>query len=105
MDVRSRYFQRHGMLPQAFDPETGEALAVPAGASVYALWARLLLGAGRREEAGVAIGKLLEFQNGASAGFPGAIGGYPVFSFDQLEALLALDTYLRALTSGPAKSP
>ncbi len=103
IELRARYFKQRGMLPQAFDSSTGEALAVPAGASVYALWARLLLGCGRIDEAGAAIQKMREFQNGPASGFPGAIGGYPVFSFDQLEALLALEAYLGALNArGPA---
>jgi hypothetical protein len=95
--VRSDFFRENGRLPQAFDPVSGRAVGDPAGASVYALWIRLLLAAGRPfEEAGPAVARMLEFQNGPDSPFPGAIGGYPVFSFDQLEVLLALEAYLQA---------
>ena len=93
VDVRLRYFRERGRLPQAFDSGTGEGLGEPAGAAVYALWARLLIARGFREEAGEAVRMMLSFQNPPGAGFAGAIGGYPVFSFDQIEALLALESY------------
>ena len=96
VDVRLRYFRERGRLPQAFDSETGEVLGEPAGAAVYALWARLLLARGLREEAGGAVRMMLSFQNPPGADFAGAIGGYPVFSFDQIEALLALESYRTA---------
>lgn len=100
LDVRLQHFRGKGSLPQAFDSSTGEALAVPAGASVYALWTRLLLASGHRDDAAAAIRKMLEFQNPPDSQFPRAIGGYPVFSFDQLEVLLALEDYLRAAGAG-----
>lgn len=95
--VRSEFFREHGRLPQTFDPVSGRAVGDPAGASVYALWIRLLLATGRPlAEAGPAMARMLEFQNEADNQFPGAIGGYPVYSFDQLEVLLALEAYLQA---------
>ena len=100
VDVRLRYFRERGKLPQAFDIETGEALGEPAGAAVYALWARLLSARGLREDAGAAVRMMLSFQNAPGADFAGAIGGYPVFSFDQLEALLALESF-RAQPASP----
>lgn len=106
--VRSRHFEESGTLAQAYDAGTGGALPAPAGAAVYALWARLMVGAGRFEMAGAAIEKLLKFQEGPGSEFSGAIGGYPVYSFDQLEALLALEAYERATSSDhgvPAPSP
>jgi hypothetical protein len=100
VESRLRFFREHGRLPQAFDTKTGAGVGEPAGAAVYALWARLLVDVGQPEEAGPAIGKMLEFQNGPDAKFTGAIGGYPVFSFDQLEALLALESYRAAVSAG-----
>lgn len=100
VDVRLRHFREHGSLPQAFDSSTGDALHVPAGASVYALWTRLLLACGHPEDAAAAIRKMLEFQSPPDGEFPGAIGGYPVFVFDQVEALLALEAYFRTTGAG-----
>lgn len=99
VEVRRRHFRKHGTLPQAFDCTTGDALGERAGAAVYALWARLLLARGLREEAGAAVRMMLAFQNAPGRDFAGAIGGYPVFSFDQIEALLALESYRAALAS------
>jgi len=102
VELRARHFREFGILPQAYDAESGAALAVPAGASVYALWARLMAGEGRIAEAGMAVRKMLTFQEGPDSAFAGAIGGYPVFSFDQAEALLALEAYARAISSREA---
>ncbi len=98
VEVRRRHFREQGTLPQAFDCATGEALGEPAGAAVYALWARLLLARGLQEEAGAAVRMMLSFRNASDPEFAGAIGGYPVFSFDQIEALLALESYRAALS-------
>jgi hypothetical protein len=96
---RIDYFTAHGELPQAFDVSDGSPQAGTAGASVYAMFARLLVATGNLPEAGKALRKMLEFQNQESDPYAGAIGGYPVFSFDQLEALLALEDFLGASRS------
>lgn len=101
IELRVSHFRKHGHLPQAFEAGSGEALPARAGASVYALWIRLLLASGRpATEAEGAVRCMLEFQNGADSKFPGAIGEYPVYSFDQLEVLLALEQYRKALKDG-----
>lgn len=88
-------FRRRGHLSESYDSATGEAYAAPGGATVHALFARLLLASGHEEEAARALRVALGFQT-STPPFAGAIGGAPVFSFDQLEVLLALTDFLRA---------
>jgi hypothetical protein len=88
-------FRRRGNLPESYDTATGEASAASGGATVHALFARLLLASGHREEAARALRVALGFQT-RTPPWTGAIGGDPVFSFDQLEVLLALADFLRA---------
>ena len=92
-------FRERGHLPEAYHTATGEASEAPGGATVHALFARLLLSAGHTEEAARALRVALGFQT-RTAPFAGAIGGAPVFSFDQLEVLLALTDFLRASGGG-----
>jgi hypothetical protein len=87
-------FQRRGHLPESYDSATGEASDAPGGATVHALFARLLLAAGHTNEAARALRVSLGFQT-RTPPFAGAIGTAPVFSFDQLEVLLALADFLR----------
>lgn len=95
IDLRLAHFREHGSLPEAFDSLTGEPSGGRGGAAVHANFARLLLADGRTEDAARALRVVLEFQNRTSP-FAGAIGPAPVFSFDQLEVLLALADFLRA---------
>ena len=88
-------FRQRGHLPESYDSATGEASGAPGGATVHALFARLLLASGHTEEAARALRVSLDFQT-RTPPFAGAIGGEPVFSFDQLEVLLALADFLRA---------
>lgn len=88
-------FRQRGHLPESYDSATGEASTAPGGATVHALFARLLLASGHKEEAARALRVALGFQT-RTPPFAGAIGGAPVFSFDQLEVLLALTDFLRA---------
>lgn len=92
-------FRKRGHLPEAYHTATGEASDAPGGATVHALFARLLLSAGHKEEAGRALRVALGFQT-RTPPFAGAIGGAPVFSFDQLEVLLALADFRRATGGG-----
>jgi len=87
-------FRQRGHLPESYDSATGEASDAPGGATVHALFARLLLASGHTEEAARALRVSLGFQTRIPP-FAGAIGGAPVFSFDQLEVLLALADFLR----------
>ena len=88
-------FRVRGHLPESYDTATGEASAAPGGAAVHALFSRLLLASGHEEEAARALRVSLGFQT-RTPPFAGAIGAAPVFSFDQLEVLLALTDFLRA---------
>jgi hypothetical protein len=88
-------FRQHGHLPESYDTATGEPSAAPGGATVHALFARLLLATGYTEEAARALRVSLGFQTRTPPS-AGAIGEAPVFSFDQLEVLLALTDFLRA---------
>lgn len=88
-------FRQRGHLPESHDTATGEASAAPGGATVHALFARLLLATGYTEEAARALRVSLGFQT-RTPPLAGAIGEAPVFSFDQLEVLLALTDFLRA---------
>jgi len=81
-------------LPQAFDTVSGNGEQEPAGAAVYALLSRLLTRANDMKHAEAALKRMLEFQNPPDDRFDGAIGKEPVFSFDQIEAMLALREYL-----------
>jgi hypothetical protein len=92
-------FQRRGHLPESYDSATGEASDGPGGATVHALFARLLLAAGHTDEAARALRVSLGFQT-RTPPFAGAIGTAPVFSFDQLEVLLALADFLRVTERG-----
>lgn len=93
-------FRARGHLPESYDSATGEASTASGGATVHALFARLLLATGRTEEAARALRVSLGFQTRIPP-FAGAIGTAPVFSFDQLEVLLALADFLRATECGP----
>lgn len=95
IDRRLSDFRQRGHLPESYDTATGEASAAPGGATVHALFARLLLATGHREEAARALRVALGFQT-RTPPLAGAIGEAPVFSFDQLEVLLALTDFLRA---------
>lgn len=88
-------FQSQGHLPESYDSATGEASDAAGGATVHALFARLLLAAGHTSEAARALRVSLGFQT-RTPPFAGAVGAAPVFSFDQLEVLLALADFLRA---------
>jgi len=88
-------FRRRGHLPESYHSETGADMEAPGGATVHAMFARLLLAAGYREDAARALRVSLSFQR-ATPPFARAIGSAPVFSFDQLEVLLGLADFLRA---------
>ena len=92
-------FRERGHLPESYDTATAEASAAAGGATVHALFSRLLLAAGRTDEAARALRVALGFQT-RTPPFAGAIGDAPVFSFDQLEVLLALTDFLRAIDRG-----
>ena len=99
LERRLTDFRQRGHLPESYDTATGEASAAPGGATVHALFARLLLASGHTEEAARALRVSLGFQT-RTPPFEGAIGGAPVFSFDQLELLLALADFLRVAEGG-----
>lgn len=92
-------FRLRGHLPESYDSATGEASGTPGGATVHALFARLLIASGHLEEAARALRVSLGFQT-STPPFAGAIGAAPVFSFDQLEVLLALTDFLRGTERG-----
>jgi hypothetical protein len=89
--------------PQAFDTVSGNAEQEPAGPAVYALLARFLLRSGDIRHAEMALDKMLSFQQPSSGRFAGALGEDPIYSFDQLEGMLALQEYLK-YKPVPAKS-
>jgi len=99
LERRLSDFRERGHLPESYDSATGEASTASGGATVHALFARLLLASGNPEEAARALRVSLDFQT-RTPPFEGAIGGAPVFSFDQLEVLLALADFLRATGGG-----
>lgn len=92
-------FRHRGHLSEFYDSATGEASGASGGATVHALFARLLIASGHLEEAARALSVSLGFQT-RTPPFAGAIGAAPVFSFDQLEVLLALTDFLRATERG-----
>jgi hypothetical protein len=92
-------FRERGHLPESYDTATAEASTAAGGATVHALFSRLLLAAGRTDEAARALRVALGFQT-RTPPFAGAIGDTPVFSFDQLEVLLALTDFLRVIDRG-----
>lgn len=92
-------FRLRGHLPESYNSATGEPSDVPGGATVHAMFARLLLAAEHPDDAARALRVSLEHQT-RTPPFAGAIGGAPVFSFDQLEVLLALTDFLRATAPG-----
>lgn len=99
IERRLAHFREHGHLPEAFDTLSGRASSGRGGAAVHANFARLLVAAGRTEDAAAVLRVVLGFQNPAPP-FADAIGEAPVFSFDQLEVLLALADFLRATATG-----
>lgn len=105
LTLRLKRLAMSGHLPESWDSATGEPSASPAGAAVYACFLRLLVRDGQLAEAGAALKLMLEFQN-KEGQFQGGIGGAPVYSFDQMEVMLALAEFVAAKDQGiPAGSP
>ncbi|MFZ4774272.1 MAG: glycosyl hydrolase family 8 [Terrimicrobiaceae bacterium] len=99
IQIRLKRLAEFRHLPESWDSATGEPSASPAGAAVYACFLRLLIRDGRLAEAAEPLKLMLEFQN-KEGRFQGAIGGAPVYSFDQLEVMLTLAEFVAAKDHG-----
>ncbi len=93
IDVRLNHLKEFGHLGESWDSTTGQPSEAPAGAAVYACFIRLLIRDGRLEDADSAMRLMLGFQN-KEGRFQGAIGGAPVYSFDQMEVMLTLAEFI-----------